>query len=39
VAELRRCAGTQFDPRVVTAFVATLRRPARGAKHLQPTIN
>jgi len=21
-AELRRCAGTQFDPRVVTAFCA-----------------
>jgi HD-GYP domain-containing protein (c-di-GMP phosphodiesterase class II) len=23
VAEVRRCAGTQFDPAVVAAFVAT----------------
>ena len=23
LAELRRCAGTQFDPRVVDAFIAT----------------
>ena len=33
--ELRRCAGTQFDPRVVDAFVAVLaeraRRPAEAA--------
>ena len=26
LAELRRCAGTQFDPRVVRAFIATLER-------------
>ena len=26
LAELRRCAGTQFDPQVVRAFVATLER-------------
>jgi diguanylate cyclase (GGDEF)-like protein/putative nucleotidyltransferase with HDIG domain len=28
LAELERCAGTQFDPRVVTAFVAVSRRRA-----------
>ena len=28
VAELERCAGTQFDPAVVAAFVAEVRRPA-----------
>ena len=28
LAELRRCAGTQFDPRVVDALVAVLTRPA-----------
>jgi HD-GYP domain-containing protein (c-di-GMP phosphodiesterase class II) len=31
LAELRRCSGTQFDPRVVGAFLAALaerRRPA-----------
>jgi HD-GYP domain-containing protein (c-di-GMP phosphodiesterase class II) len=27
VTELRRCAGTQFDPAVVDALRATLRRP------------
>ncbi len=27
VAELRACAGTQFDPAVVEAFVATLLEP------------
>ena len=26
LTELRRCAGTQFDPRVVRAFIATLER-------------
>jgi two-component system cell cycle response regulator len=26
VAELHRCAGTQFDPEVVTAFVRTLKQ-------------
>jgi diguanylate cyclase (GGDEF)-like protein len=30
VAELRRCAGTQFDPRVVRAFVAVLARSEHG---------
>ncbi len=28
IAELRACAGTQFDPTVVDAFVATLEQPA-----------
>jgi two-component system cell cycle response regulator len=28
IAELRRCAGTQFDPAVVEAFAAALRTPA-----------
>ena len=28
IAELRRCAGTQFDPRVVDAFLAVLETPA-----------
>jgi HD-GYP domain-containing protein (c-di-GMP phosphodiesterase class II) len=27
-AELRRCAGTQFDPDVVEAFLAALRAAA-----------
>jgi HD-GYP domain-containing protein (c-di-GMP phosphodiesterase class II) len=26
-AELERCAGTQFDPAVVEAFLGTLQRP------------
>jgi diguanylate cyclase (GGDEF)-like protein/PAS domain S-box-containing protein len=26
--ELRRCAGTQFDPRIVEAFVGTMNNPA-----------
>ena len=26
-AELERCAGTQFDPTVVEAFLGTLRAP------------
>ncbi len=30
-AELVRCAGTQFDPAVVTAFLATVRTDARAA--------
>ncbi|TLM80041.1 MAG: HD domain-containing protein [Actinobacteria bacterium] len=34
VAELRRCAGTQFDPRIVDAFVAGLERLGPG--HEQP---
>jgi HD-GYP domain-containing protein (c-di-GMP phosphodiesterase class II) len=29
IAELERCAGTQFDPQVVRAFVASVR--SRGA--------
>jgi diguanylate cyclase (GGDEF)-like protein/putative nucleotidyltransferase with HDIG domain len=31
-AELRRCAGTQFDPRVVRALLAVLEREAEHAK-------
>jgi diguanylate cyclase (GGDEF)-like protein/putative nucleotidyltransferase with HDIG domain len=31
LAELRRCAGTQFDPLVVEAFIAALRREAARA--------
>jgi diguanylate cyclase (GGDEF)-like protein len=29
LAELRRCAGTQFDPRVVDAFLALMREPRK----------
>jgi diguanylate cyclase (GGDEF)-like protein len=29
IAELERCAGTQFDPAVVTAFVAEVRKPVQ----------
>ena len=28
IAELRRCAGTQFDPRVVTTLVTVLEEDA-----------
>ena len=31
LAELHRCAGTQFDPRVVRAFIATLERSGLSA--------
>jgi HD-GYP domain-containing protein (c-di-GMP phosphodiesterase class II) len=31
-AELRRCAGTQFDQRVVDAFVAALTREGERAE-------
>jgi HD-GYP domain-containing protein (c-di-GMP phosphodiesterase class II) len=36
LAELRRCAGTQFDPRVVDAVVAVIDRepPVRLATRL-----
>jgi diguanylate cyclase (GGDEF)-like protein len=40
-AELERCAGAQFDPRVVQAFLAVLQRDAKHAEgalaHLSPT--
>jgi two-component system, cell cycle response regulator len=32
IAELRRCAGTQFDPTVVEAFIDTLARGTRDAR-------
>jgi HD-GYP domain-containing protein (c-di-GMP phosphodiesterase class II) len=32
LAELRRCAGTQFDPDVVDALAAVLERPTTGRK-------
>jgi diguanylate cyclase (GGDEF)-like protein len=37
LAELRRCAGSQFDPAVVAAFEATLRAPALGVDRSRPT--
>ena len=33
LAELRRCAGTQFDPRVVEAFAATLLEATVPVEH------
>jgi diguanylate cyclase (GGDEF)-like protein len=36
LAELRRCAGSQFDPAVVAAFEVTLRDPALGADEIRP---
>jgi HD-GYP domain-containing protein (c-di-GMP phosphodiesterase class II) len=37
MAELERCAGTQFDPVVVSAFQAVLSEPARASTHVQPS--
>jgi HD-GYP domain-containing protein (c-di-GMP phosphodiesterase class II) len=34
IAELRACSGTQFDPEVVEAFIATLSEPERGPEPL-----
>jgi diguanylate cyclase (GGDEF)-like protein/putative nucleotidyltransferase with HDIG domain len=35
-AELRRCGGTQFDPKLVERFIAVVEaRECRGASHLQ----
>jgi len=31
IAELRECAGSQFDPRVVKAFAVALERAAAAA--------
>jgi HD-GYP domain-containing protein (c-di-GMP phosphodiesterase class II) len=31
IAELRRCSGTQFDPRVVDAFVQVVAAQKNGA--------
>ena len=36
LAELRRCAGSQFDPAVVAAFEATLRAPELGVGETRP---
>jgi two-component system cell cycle response regulator len=33
IAELRACSGTQFDPEVVEAFIATLTEPSTDADH------
>jgi len=43
LAELRRCAGTQFDPRVVAAFIAARDYPpawasSQSASDVNPTI-
>jgi two-component system cell cycle response regulator len=35
IAELRACAGTQFDPAVVDAFVATLEQPVATQKYVR----
>ncbi len=39
VAELRRCAGTHFDPEVVEAFLQVLDRQADGANGAVPSFN
>jgi two-component system cell cycle response regulator len=38
VRELRACAGTQFDPVVVEAFIATLAEPSTDADHAELTL-
>ncbi len=38
VAELRRCAGTQFDPRIVNAFVRALSRGVSQADSAPPPL-
>jgi two-component system cell cycle response regulator len=37
MAELKRCAGTQFDPQVVDAFVECLAEPPAVAAHIAAT--
>jgi HD-GYP domain-containing protein (c-di-GMP phosphodiesterase class II) len=36
MAELRRCAGTQFDPRVVEAFARVEPAPASAERPAEP---
>jgi two-component system, cell cycle response regulator len=38
VRELRACAGTQFDPVVAEAFIATLAEPSTDAEHAELTL-
>ena len=35
LAELRRCSGTQFDPRMVDAFVAAMERQPAGGQQVE----
>ena len=39
VAEARRCAGTQFDPKVVEAFLVFVQESFEGVEYLRPVVD